>query len=136
MTKPSLEIRPFIFGEDYPEACEWWRARGWLAPSKSKLPPFGYLATSGETKLAAAWLYFTGSGWAFLDYTVTNPRAPAVTRGRGAKLVIEKICEFAKAENAEDVVTFTASKGLIRLLTKCGFHVGDKGLTSLIRRVA
>lgn len=135
MSEKKIEIRPFRFSEDYPEVCEWWRARAWKAPARSKLSPFGAMAVEGDTRLAVAWLYVTGSGWGLLEYTVTNPEAPVLSRGRAVRLIVERLSEVAEEAGVEDLVTFTESKGLQRLLQKCGFNVGDKNLTSLIRRI-
>jgi hypothetical protein len=136
MTHAEIKTRPLIFGEDYPELCEWWRQRKWHAPAKSKLSQYGLIAEDSRGKLAAAWFYFTGSSWGFLEYIVTNPTAPIAPRGRAVRLLIEKFADFAAKNGVEDVLTFTESPGLKRMLQKSGFHVGDKNLTSFIRRVS
>lgn len=131
----NLKIKPFVIGEDYPELCEWWREYGWKAPLTAKLSTVGVVAFDDKRKLAAGWLYVQNSGWGFVDYFVGNPVAPMRARSEGLKLVIEHLSDVAKSEKIEDLVTFTKNKGLIRLLGRMGFTVGDESLTSLLRRI-
>lgn len=130
-----MEVRAFEFGRDYPEICEWWRAGGWSYVPKSALSQIGSIVEEGDLKIAAAWLYITGSGLCQLEWLVTNPEAKPKQRVKAIKKCIKSLGKLGKAGGAELVFTSLNNDALIRIYQKCGFGITEKNMTNLIWRL-
>lgn len=130
-----MNVRRFHFGSDYPEICEWWRARKWPFVEKAKLPANGFVAEKDGVKYAAVWVYVDG-GLAFMEWLVTSHTAPL----RGRKEAIQALLAFVKAEagpfGVSSVVTFASNENLIAMYQECGFEIGDRNMTSLVLEVS
>lgn len=134
----SLKIRPYDLGKDYPDLCEWWRARHWPAPPCHDLPTNGVIAEDAEHKYAAVFFYIVEGRWAWIDWLVTNPRAPLRPRPEAVELIVDSALKTIKAikqaagHDAYRVMTCLENENLIELFERHGFKKGDYDMTTLV----
>lgn len=131
-----MKTRGFIFGADFPEICEWWRAYGWQAVPKSRLPSVGFVTHEGELKTGAVWVYASDSKMLFMDFLVLNPKTVGKMKVETVELLVATCREYAKSLGADFIFTTTRSKGLIRQYEKNGFVVTEKEMTNLVMGVS
>jgi hypothetical protein len=133
-----MKTRPYVLGKDFPEICEWWRARKWQAPPCDSMPQAGVVAESDDgVKLAAVFYYNCEGPWVWLDYVVTNPDAPLRARSAAIELVIASaLDEVRKGKRAfgfePRAITCTGNENLVRIFEKHGFVKGDSLMTTLV----
>lgn len=136
--KEQLRTRAYNIGRDYPELCEWWRARKWKAPPCDSLPSAGVVAEDENGLPHAAAFYYLGEGpWAWCDFVVTNPGAPLRPRVRAVELVIRTVIEEVRHVKSAigfepRIITVTGNESLISLFKKHGFLKGDGLMTTLV----
>jgi hypothetical protein len=126
-------VRPFEIGRDFPEICEWWRARGWPGVVFDALPINGLIVedTSG-VKFAAIFVYFVEGAWAWMDYLVSNPGSPLRMRPKAIDFLVGEALAFAKRRGCERVITCLSNENLINMHERHGFRVGDSGMTTMV----
>lgn len=128
-----MKVRPFHFGSDYPEICEWWRARKWPFIPKTHLPINGFVVEHDAVKFAVAWVYFTDSAFAWMEWVTTNPQSPIMRRRRALADLVLHCRDVARAQR-KDLWTTVQNENLIKLYEECGFEMGDTNMTQLIAR--
>jgi hypothetical protein len=135
--EPILKIKEFVLGEDYPEICEWWRARDFTYLPPRLLSPSGIVIFDADgIKYAAGWLFFIKeAGWALLEFLVTNPDTPARKNHEAIQLLARTAREMARAGGVELVVHFTKAKGLAKALERSGFQRGEERMIELYARM-
>lgn len=131
----TLTVRQFEPSRDYEDVCEWWKAHDWDAQPLEALSTLGFIAEKGGQKIAAVWLYISNSAISYLEFMVTNPKAPLRARRDGIREVGIAGLMSAKACGAKLVFSSLKSRGLIREYERLGFSKGDPGMTNLIARV-
>jgi hypothetical protein len=131
-----LRIKNFVLGEDYPEVCEWWREQGFAYVPPRLLSPLGIVISDADgIKYCAAWVMCVAlTKWGLLEFLVANPGVPMRRKVEAIHLLVDTAKETAKAAGVEVLTSFTAVKGLARLLEKKGFRAGNK-VTELYARL-
>lgn len=135
--KQNLTIRLFEFERDYPELCEWWRARtadGWTAyiPAKS-LPATGFVVEDAAGgKHAMAFLYLCESKWAWLEWLTTNPASPGRSRHSAVERILAEATAFARGAGVEHILSSLRHSGLRRAFSRAGFAGEEGGMTNMI----
>jgi len=129
-----MKVKQYRLGEDYPEICEWWRFHGWPEILTTHLSKVGFVSINGEgKKIAAAWLYPTGTAFYVFEFFVVNPEAGMKERLNGLKSIIDKAQKVVSDLGGGRLFVSTKTdSGLSKLLQKCGFTVGDTNMTNLI----
>lgn len=118
---------------DYPMVSEWWVAHAWPAVPYKFLSRFGLIALDeNDTPLCAGWLYLTSSGFAWMEYLVSNPGAPLKVKARGIECLTSRLISEAKNFGAHALFTSVKHRSLIRLYQRLGFAVGDTGMTNMV----
>lgn len=137
MEQIPLRVKAFVLGEDYPEICDWWREHGVDYIPPRLLSPMGIVICDADgIKYCAAWVMFVAhTKWGLFEFIVTNPGTPVRRRAEAVALLAETAKETAKAGGVEILTTFTAAKGLGRLLEKHGFRAGNSKMTELYARL-
>lgn len=127
-------VRPFQIS-DYPEVCEWWRARQWKNIPLSILSSIGLVVEEDGIKYCAGWLYVSNSTLTWLEWIVTNPGSPMRRRREALDLLIEDAKTKLKALGGETVYVQLKSKSLMRVYEAHGFTKGDTGMDHYILRL-
>lgn len=132
-----LRIKEFALGEDYPEICEWWRARDFAYIPPRLLSSTGIVIYDADgIKYAAGWVFFLKEvGWALLEFVVTNPGTHARRNHEAIGLLAATAKEMAKAGGVEMLVHFTKAKGLAKALERSGFQRGEERMIELYARL-
>lgn len=129
-----MKFRQIQFGKDYPEICEWWRGQKWPHIPKTHLPETGYIVEDDNHKLAAAWLYLTGTQFAMMEFLIVNPNAPIKNRSNGIKKLLKGITDTAVEIGVRSIFTSSKASGLIRLMQRNGFSGAETGMTNMVWR--
>jgi hypothetical protein len=130
-----ITIRSFDVVRDYDDACEWWRHHKWEPVPADHLSQIGFIAESDGIKLAAVWLYLTGTAFSLLEFFVANPEAPLKKKMKAMNELLEQGLATAKRCGAKSVFTSLKTKSLERLYVKHGFTVTDREMNNLLARV-
>jgi hypothetical protein len=132
----EMTVRPFEFGKDYPEICEWWRARKWPFLTKEMLSDYGLIAESDGIKYCAGWLLVPQSGkMGSLEWIISNPGSPMRRRKESIEALVEGALKVAKGIGLKTVFSALSNENLINIYQSRGFTVTDKNMTNLIARV-
>lgn len=134
-SKKTLQVRFYVFEQDYPDLCEWWRKRpGWEHGAASKsLPKTGFVVYDSDgVKYGAAFLILGESGWGYLEFLVTNPESPLRLRPKAVELLIHHGIGFAREAGLTQVFTSLGSKSLVRAFERGGFVRAESNMTNMI----
>lgn len=117
--------------EHYPVLKEWWSQYGWEAPQLETLPKTGFIALSEGKPVVAGFLYKTDSSMAFMDWIIGDKNASALSRGKGAHLVVSSIIQDARESGFQVLYTVTANQPLIESYKRQGLQEMEPGATTL-----
>jgi len=125
-----------INADDHPWLSQWYEAHDFSAPPLGILPPYGIISVDeSDTPMAAGFLYKSDGGIAWLEWLVSNPEVKPLAAAKHLKRVIGHMKSQAVLYGYNVVFTSMHHRGLIKLMQRCGFVVGDKGMTNLIWEV-
>lgn len=127
----ELKAKVLKLGEDYPEICEWWRARGWHWVPCELLPPTGVVIYDENEKHCAGWIYLSYSGLACMDWIVTNPKASLRQKKPALELLVKSLQKIGAELGASRVFTSTNNENLVSIYESCGFSVTERQMTNL-----
>ena len=127
-----LSIRNFDPAIDYDDALRWWKHHGWAPLPVNRLPRFGMMIEDSGLKIACAWIYFSTDGVGWLEWMVANPEVPLRHKHQAIQLLLKRLIREAEGLGMHSLCAALKSRGLIRLYQKCGFSVGDTGLTTVV----
>ncbi len=130
----EFTVRHFEFQRDYPDVCEWWRARDWNYLPKDLLPYNGFVSEKDGVKFAASFIYLMEAQWSVLEWVVTNPGSPIRERREGIKQVVMAAVELAKKNSVKRVFSSLKNRNLIKIFEECGFRATDFEMTNLLWR--
>lgn len=130
-----MKIR-LLTREELPEIKSWYEVRpGWKALNDSSYPETAFVAEHEGRLIAAGFLYISNSDWAFLEWTVTNPKENPVTRLNGLKQLITGIKELCKNDTIPGVahiVQFITDERLEKFYSEhCGFKSTERAALML-----
>lgn len=126
-----MQSRLFEIGRDYPEICEWWRARDWPYVPLKKLPPAGVVIEDSGVKYCAGWVYYALPGMTWMEWVVSNPRSPLMQRKEALDKLVKECKAISKNMGATDILTITGNRNLIKLYECNGIIASDDGMTLL-----
>jgi hypothetical protein len=113
-----------IIPEDIDLTNAWRRVRGVNALPREALPDVGLMALRDDgTPLAGAWLYLTNAQFAYLAWPVTNPQASLRESNEALERITRELLDLARSLGLRYVVSTSASRGLTKLLVRCGMTV-------------
>jgi hypothetical protein len=133
----ELKTRLFQFQRDYPELCEWWRAReaqGWRYIPSSALPKIGIVVEDSEHKYCVCFVYLCESNWAWLEWVTTNPASPLRRRREALELLLRTARDAWQRAGCQNVVSSLNNENLMELYEGIGFRRGQGGMTDMIWR--
>jgi hypothetical protein len=111
----------------YARLSKWWVGHGWTPPPLEILPPAHVV-----TKYAAGFVYVSHPV-AWLEWLVTDPGAPVQARAKGILKVIRDLQTIATTGGAKWCFTSTNRPALVTVFERCGFIVGDRDATQLVK---
>ena len=117
--------------EHYSSLKEYWEQYGWVAPSLEVLPRKGFVAMKDNKVVAAAFVYMSCSGMAYMDWVIGDKNAEPLTRGKAVYKLVNECKEYAKLQGKAVVFTVTANQPLIETYKKIGFQVMESNATTL-----
>jgi hypothetical protein len=117
----------------YAEICEWWKARNWPPVREDGLSSFGMLAEKDGIHLCAGWLYVTNSSFFWVEWLVTNPRAPLKIRTIGLECLLERLVKEGQGFGGRIAFSSVKALGLVRLLKRHNFVESDFNMTNMVK---
>jgi len=129
-----MQARYFEVSKDYATIANWWNGHNWPIVAPDFLPKLGLIIEDEEHKYCCGWLYRTDSLIAWVEFIVSNPKAPMKKRSEAINLLIEELLQKARQMGYGCVFTSVSQKGLMRRFAKQGFVVGDTNITQMTRK--
>jgi len=125
---------------DYEILVEWWDWWKFTPPPRDFLPENGtcgvIIEDSKGVPHCAGFLYLTNSGAAWVEFIVSNPDIKDKTvRKLMLNGLINAISSYAKSNDVKWIFTSVKNKSLIDRYSDCGFTVGSKETTEMIKRL-
>lgn len=120
---------------DYPEICEWWRARaahGWTYVPLHALPQVGFIAEAEGEKLGCVFVYHGEAGWRWVEWLTTNPACSPRDSLRVINTLLERALEAVRQSGGQFGISSLDNDALIRIFEKHGFRRGGGGMTDMI----
>lgn len=117
---------------DYEELCRWWKAHKWEPVPVGCLPATGFLAVEMGRRIAAVWLYITGTALGIMEWYVVNPDETARLRHAGLSFLATEVPKIAINVGISRIISSFEAPGLMRLMKKHGFVTTDTGVTLMI----
>lgn len=110
----------------YDTLTKWWDKHQHPIISQKSLSPIGVITVldSGEY-VSASFLYvMAGCDLGQIAWTTTNPESSSRNRYDGINMCLDGLIDIAKKEKRTNVICFSSSSGLTKLIEKQGFKVG------------
>lgn len=108
--------------DDMLEVSEWFADRAWtLPPVPAGAKTYGFLVED----LACAHLYLTNTGYAYIDWTATNPKASQEDATEAMAKVLrfaEEACRHIRDPEVGCLVLYTKSEALAQLMKHEGYR--------------
>ena len=125
-------IRP-IMVEDYTILMEWWKSYdGIEIPDSSILPTGGlggFVIEKKERMIAAAYIYFTNSAIAYIDFLISDPNYKSKDRYEIIAQLIVACSNAAVKQGSKLVWAITTYNGVIQRCKELGGDVLDNNYT-------
>tara|TARA_R110000822_G_scaffold279201_1_gene400983 strand:- start:880 stop:1308 length:429 start_codon:yes stop_codon:yes gene_type:complete len=138
--KITIWIARGLEESDYITLVEWWNWWKFTPPPRDFLPENGtcgiMIEDSEGTQYCAGFLYLTNSKAAWLEFIVSNPEIKDKSlRKQMLDSLITQLCYFAKDNGVEWIFTSVKNKSLIDRYSDCGFTIGSKETTEMIKQL-
>ena len=128
----KYNIRP-IMVEDYTILMEWWKSYdGIEIPDSSILPNGGlggFVIEKKERMIAAAYIYFTNSAIAYIDFLISDPNYKSKDRYEIIAQLIVACSNAAVKQGSKLVWAITTYNGVIQRCKELGGDVLDNNYT-------
>ncbi len=104
---------------------EWWKLHGHPEIRLGCLSPLGVVANIDDKPSAISFLYmYDGSKMAQMAWTTSNPEVSGKKKHRAINECIKTLLEIAKLNGRTDILCFSSSSGLTKMMQKHGLNVG------------
>lgn len=129
----------WLEAEDYDTLYKWWKDWRWtIPPTREDLPDegkCGVMVSYDGIDICAGFMYLTNSkNYALIEYIVSNFEFKDKTiRNEGKKQVVEALTYLIQAQGYKKIFTSLKNEGLKQSFIECGFEVGSKNTTELIK---
>ena len=123
--KLDYDIRP-ITVDDYPKLTKWWKLYeddGIVIPKSSLLPEKGlggFVVEKNGAVIASAFLYFTNSALAYVDYLIADPSYRENDRQSILLELAAHVTVVAVKAGCETVWAMTSNKKLVDMAEQSG----------------
>lgn len=122
--------------EDYDDfLLKWWKDWKFPAPPRDCLPRNGVVVVDEEGPLYAGFMYFTDSPIVWVEWVVSDRMAAPARKRGGLELLLEVFTQMADGGGAKYVFTSTERAAFRNGLVRCGFVVGDTGISQLVKTI-
>lgn len=112
--------------EHYPLILEWWQTHGHPALGRTVLSPFGVVCSIDNVPTAMSFMYlWTGTTVAQIAWTTTRPEAGGKQKLKAVNECMKALIDTAEMNKRTDVICFSSSKGLTKIMQRHGLHVGQ-----------
>ena len=114
----------------------WWKDWKWSAPPRDFLPQDGkggIMISKDGRDICAGFIFFTNSKTAWCEFVVSNFHYREDDREEALLFLIETLSEICKKSGYNIVYTSLKSKPLIDKYVECGYNIGSKNCTELIK---
>lgn len=132
----EFECRELI-ETDYDQILSrWWKDWRWTPPPKDFLPENGtggIIVSKKGIDICAGFVFFTNSKTAWCEFVVSNFHYREDDRDDALRFLIETISGICKEQGYSLLFTSLKSKPLIDKYIDCGYKIGNKNCTELIK---
>lgn len=119
-----MELKRFE-ATHYPELVEWWKHHNHPVIALTSLSPLGLIAENNGKLVAVSFLYVMhGCDLGQIAWTTSNPKSGLKERHQAINECILSLYEIAKLNKRNNVICFSSSSGLTKLIKKHGLNVG------------
>lgn len=130
----------FVRDEDFEMLQRWWKENKFSPPPPRLILPEegrgGIIVSKDGRDICAGFLYLTNSTVALLEYIVMDFQVKdRVLRKEAMKFMIDSLSGVAELNDRTTLFTTIKNEGLIKTLIDCGFMVGDRNMTQLVKPV-
>ncbi len=110
----------------YNELKQWWIEHNHPTIQFSSLSPYGVVSYIEDVPGCMSFLYiYHGCDMAQIAWTTTNPSLSPRKRHKAVNDTIKSLYEVAKLNNIKNIICFSNSTGLTKLLHKHGLKIGN-----------
>ena len=116
----------------------WWKDWRWSAPPRDFLPQDGkggIMISKDGTDICAGFIFFTNSKTAWCEFVVSNFHYREDDRNEALLFLIETLSQICKKSGYTIAYTSLRSESLIDKYVECGYKVGSKNCTELIKKL-
>jgi len=123
---------------DYDDLVEWGKFWRFPIPPKEFLPDDGTCGLMVEDSKGrvhcAGFIYETNSKACWLEYVISNPNTKdKILRNKSITLLINGLTSLAEEWGYKWIFTSVKNPHLIKRYEDCGFAIGTKGTTEMIK---
>lgn len=119
--------------DDHKMVAGWWEQWGWPVLPPESLPETGFIISNDGHDVCAAWLYRTDSNIGWLEWYITNKKAPKQARAGSLEYLLEVGSSIARSMGFRVLFSGVNHQSLIRKLEQAGFSQTETGVTNFIR---
>lgn len=130
----QMEVRAFR-KQDHPLLISWWEGHKWPAIPMTALPTQGLIVYSNGQPVVAGFVYVTDSEVAIMEWLVSDPKSSPFTRSDALIILMEALCDLAKAGGAHFVFSFFKQPRLVARAESIGFKKTDTDMIHLLREI-
>lgn len=124
-----------ITKKELKEVFEWWNYYGFEPVPETSLPKLGLIVSKDNINLYSCFVYFTDSDIAWVEWVVSNPKAP-VDKKRGAfEYMMEIIEVILRLKGVAKIFTATNLPQFKNKLKKNQFIETDKDISHFIKNI-
>jgi len=125
--------------EDYDNILKgWWESWGWPPLPKDFLPDDGrggIMVYKGDQNICAGFFYLSNSKTGFLEFIISNKEYKEKDRAEAIICLIDTLSQIMKEEGCKYIYTFVRNESLKQKYLKCGFSIGGKQSTEMIKTI-
>lgn len=119
--------------EDHAEICEWWKHYDWQPVQIELLPNIGFVIEHDGVNIVAGWLYQTDSKIGWIEWIISNPKAPHREKTVAIDLLLKAIIDAAHIVGMKAIFGSLKHKGLMRKYEGFGFLKTDTDVSHFIK---
>lgn len=128
----NLSVKDFNFNEHYEIAQKWWQDHGWTPIPMTLLPPTGKIIYANDKPVCCGFLYKTDCSLVSLDHVVADKESDNELRAEALDQLIKSLISETSPDQV--IIAWLMNENLIDKYKQNNFILGDKGLTTVIRR--
>ena len=125
----------FITQKELKEVFEWWKHYGFKQVPVESLPKGGLIVSKDNINLYSCFIYFTDSNIAWLEWVVSNPKAPVDKKKGAFEYMLEVVEVILKLKGMKQIFISTNLPAFKNKLKKNEFEETDSNVTHYIKNI-